>query len=540
MTAVTKLDDPFDFSAWPPTLSEEQLRVLVGNSSTYALSHGLLYLPPGYPLHSPPPQAAIHAPLSLIPSPFPRNLFGYAQRLQGIYNVLYARIAMDTPFLDEIMGAEKGVGRVDTFIGELWRGWKKLRDQEKLPQPHHLGLFRSDYLLHAPEGQQPSIKQVEFNTISISFGCLAQRVAELHRFQHAATSYFDSSPHLKRENFPKNESIAGLAKGLAAAHKAYVSQAPGASSQAKILFVVQPGERNVFDQKWLEYELLEKHSIHIVRQTSEELISSAKVDDTTSILRVSPALSPQRDIEISVVYYRSAYMPDEYPTPEHYTVRFLLESSLAIKCPTIPLQLAGGKKVQEVLGKPGIVEKFLPDFTPEQIAELRDSFMDMWGLDENIQPSDGTSDASGTSHEPPGTTKARREYTSLVLKPQREGGGNNVYKDDIPAFLDSLPAEEREAWIAMRLIEVPRGVRGWLLRAGSFDTSENDASNSAKHNAVEAEVVSELGIFGWALFGQDQPLEEQEVGWLVRTKGKDSNEGGVATGFSVLDSLILV
>jgi glutathione synthase len=30
------------------------------------------------------------------------------------------------------------------------------------------------------------------------------------------------------------------------------------------------------------------------------------------------------------------------------------------------------------------------------------------------------------------------------------------------------------------------------------------------------------------------------VGWLVRTKGKDSNEGGVATGFSVLDSVLLV
>ena len=32
----------------------------------------------------------------------------------------------------------------------------------------------------------------------------------------------------------------------------------------------------------------------------------------------------------------------------------------------------------------------------------------------------------------------------------------------------------------------------------------------------------------------------KEVGWLLRTKGKDSNEGGVAAGFSVLDSLVLV
>jgi glutathione synthase len=109
-----------------------------------------------------------------------------------------------------------------------------------------------------------------------------------------------------------------------------------------------------------------------------------------------------------------------------------------------------------------------------------------------------------------------------------------VYKEDIPAFLDSLPPQEREAWIAMRLIEVPKGVKGWLVRAGSLDFA------ATSQRAVQAEVVSELGIFGWALFGEGKVVEEEEVGWLVRTKGKDSNEGGVATGFSVLDSVLLV
>ena len=57
---------------------------------------------------------------------------------------------------------------------------------------------------------------------------------------------------------------------------------------------------------------------------------------------------------------------------------------------------------------------------------------------------------------------------------------------------------------------------------------------------IKTDVVSELGIFGWALFGGPlKSVEEKQVGWLVRTKGKESNEGGVATGFSVLDSLLL-
>jgi len=126
-----------------------------------------------------------------------------------------------------------------------------------------------------------------------------------------------------------------------------------------------------------------------------------------------------------------------------------------------------------------------------------------------------------------GVQRARDAAAGLVLKPQREGGGNNVYKEAIPPFLDGLPPAERAAWIAMELILPPEGMGGYLVRSGN--------------DAVRAEVVSELGIFGWALFGgADGTVEEKEAGWLVRTKGKESNEGGVATGFSVLDSILLV
>lgn len=48
-------------------------------------------------------------------------------------------------------------------------------------QPLHLGLFRSDYLLHTGDEQAFSLKQVEFNTISSSFGPLSDRVAAMHR-----------------------------------------------------------------------------------------------------------------------------------------------------------------------------------------------------------------------------------------------------------------------------------------------------------------------------------------------------------------------
>ena len=50
--------------------------------------------------------------------------------MQHIYNVLYAKVASDDEFLDRVMG-EAGVGKVDEFTGQLWRKWKKLRDDHQ-------------------------------------------------------------------------------------------------------------------------------------------------------------------------------------------------------------------------------------------------------------------------------------------------------------------------------------------------------------------------------------------------------------------------
>jgi Eukaryotic glutathione synthase, ATP binding domain len=73
----------------------------------------------------------------------------------------------------------------------------------------------------------------------------------------------------------------------------------------------------------------------------------------------------------------------------------------------------------------------------------------------------------------------------------------------------------------MELIHPPGGVQNLLFRPGGSAV-------------VRKEVVGELGIFGWSLFGGDAGvLKHEEAGWLVRTKGKESDDGGVAVGFSV-------
>lgn len=293
-----------------------------------------------------------------------------------------------------------------------------------------------------------------------------------------------------------------------------------------------------FHQHWSSTSNLPpRHAIHIVRQTLDELASSASVDATTGALTLTlpNTLSRTPTLEISTIYFRAGYTPTDYPTPRHYATRFLLERARATSCPSIPLQLAGGKKVQQVLARPGVLERFLAGADrADARAALRASWMEMWALDDDDDVGGGVP-GEGARAESAGVRAARARHAALVLKPQREGGGNNVYGADIPPFLDGLPAHEREAWIAMETIAGPRDLRNWLVRAGVGGTSR----------FVQEEIVSELGIFGTMLFRErgDAPVEvlaDKEAGYLLRTKEIVNNEGGVGVGFSVLDSVVLV
>lgn len=77
-------------------------------------------------------------------------------------------------------------------------------------------------------------------------------ISGITSYLRASTTYFATSALLSDPaNYPTNNSLRSLALGLAEGWKAY------GKDDAKILFVCQEGERNVFDQRWLEWELLE-------------------------------------------------------------------------------------------------------------------------------------------------------------------------------------------------------------------------------------------------------------------------------------------
>lgn len=411
------------------------------------------------------------------------------------------------------------LAEVDEFMARLYKVHLDVK-KEGFVQDLSLGLFRSDYMIHVDPSNAnspPVIHQVEFNTVASSFGGLSTLVSELHRYLLRIGAYPRTGHLITEENLPVNPAAQKIACGLAAAHKAYGSGGEG--RKTAVLFVVQHSERNVFDQRWLEYNLLEKYDIQAHRISLSEIPNLTTLDPVTRALIYHPPHTPDILIEVSTVYFRTGYGPDDYPSELEWASRTTLECSKAIKCPSAITQLAGAKKVQQVLAMEGVVERFITDAKLAQ--RVRGTFAAIHPLD--------NSPAGLVARE-----IALNSPKKYVLKPQREGGGNNIYRSKIPDFLRSIPESHWSAYILMELIEPPN-LENVIARNGE---------------TMSGGVIGELGVYGAVLWrdgegeqrgkGIQAIISNEESGWLLRTKGRDSEEGGVAAGFGSVDGVLLV
>lgn len=123
---------------------------------------------------------------------------------------------------------------------------------------------------------------------------------------------------------------------------------------------------------------------------------------------------------------RAGYSPSDYLGSTEWSARLKVELSYAIKCPNIAYHLAGTKKVQQALSVPGELEKFM---SPTDCVALRQVFAKQYSLD----PKDSScEDVERTKQE------AIAHPELYVMKPQREGGGNNFYNEVRFRFLNNF------------------------------------------------------------------------------------------------------
>ncbi|XP_008195090.1 glutathione synthetase isoform X1 [Tribolium castaneum] len=478
----------------PLPLPEAQLVEIVEKSKDWALMHGAAMRSKTNFSED----ALQFAPFVLIPSAFPRKEFAKALEIQLILNELMHKVAHDRRFLTESL---KETIKVDEFTGNLFRIYETVHS-EGLTQPISLGMVRSDLMLegscrrHTPTSAPFCCwKQVEFNTIASGFGWLGPSSGAIQRY---ILQELGHSEMLK--NLPENNALEGLCSGMIEAWKIY------GNPKAVIMFLIEDITYNICDQRFHEFKIREMcPQVRVIRRTLTDMADRA-------------SLGPKKQLlidgcEVAVIYFRAGYEPGHYHSQKEWDARLLMERSLAIKSPSIHYHLAGTKKVQQTLAKPGALEQFLSD--PVKVEKVKQIFAGLYSLD---------FDELGEQ----AIQMAIDDPERFVLKPQREGGGNNVYglevRDAVKKMKDS---EERTAWILMERIHPPLST-GYMVRPGGSKVPQL------------VDMVSELGIFGVVIGDAEKITYNKQVGHMLRTKVATANEGGVAAGLGALDSPYLI
>ncbi|TYI02188.1 hypothetical protein ES332_A11G253200v1 [Gossypium tomentosum] len=425
----------------------------------------------------------VHAPIALLPTSFPESYWKQACELAPIFNELIDRVSLDGKFLQDSLARTK---KVDAFTSRLLDIHSKILEMNK-KEEIRLGLHRSDYML---DEKTKLLLQIEFNTISSSFAGLGCLVTDLHR---TLLNDYGEDLGLDSKRIPGNTATGQFAEALAKAWTEYNNP------RAVAMIVVQTEERNMYDQHWLCTVLKERYNVRTIRKTLAEIDSEGQLLPDGTFLVGGQA--------VAVVYFRAGYAPTDYPSESEWRARLLMEQSSAIKCPSISYHLAGTKKIQQELAKPNVLERFLE--SKEDTAKLRKCFAGLWSLvDSDI------------------TKKAIEKPELFVMKPQREGGGNNIYGDDVKETLLRLQkegSEEDAAYILMQRI-FPAVSPTFLIRDGICHKDH---------------AISELGVYSAYLRNKESVIMNDQCGYLMRTKVSSSNEGGVAAGFAVLDSIYL-
>lgn len=91
---------------YPPQLKDEEQKRLIDTVKDWSAANGLVIRPPPTVIPSeadPNGVAAVSAPVTLFPSPFPRVCFEQGVAVQKSYNELYAAVSRDEEFLSQMV-----------------------------------------------------------------------------------------------------------------------------------------------------------------------------------------------------------------------------------------------------------------------------------------------------------------------------------------------------------------------------------------------------------------------------------------------------
>jgi glutathione synthase len=433
-----------------------------------------------------------HIPITLYPSPIVKSFFDKIQFYQIAFNKIMDKISRDQQYIEQILTP---ISEKDEFIKKLLEISKKVSTFEN-KQKIQCGFFRNDYMV---DKVKKFIYQIEFNTIAVSMFSFSDKLKKFYSF--FSNKYPEIYERYKDKEIPleKKDVIPEFSSSLIESIKLF---SPENYKNTIIIFVVQENEKNVFDQRTIENELYEKYNILSKRLTLNEIAKNCKVDEKGQI-------SYEEKI-ISLFYFRAGYTPSDYKDEESWKGREMIELSTAIKVPNINLFLTTLKVFQYELTKPDILKKYInEELISNDIIRFFTKIYYLRDMDKEKQK-ELFNQITSNPH-------------SYVIKPQREGGGNNYYDEKIIPLLpkdDSEPSDELLNSIIMERIEAP----------------EYETLNLIDEKVIVNTINSEFSVYGVIISSDDKIYNiNKSVGFLVRSKDKNAGEGGVIHGSGCVD-----
>ncbi|CAK8997870.1 Glutathione synthetase (GSH synthetase) (GSH-S) (Glutathione synthase) [Durusdinium trenchii] len=487
-------------------LDEDKVKKLastefVDDALACAMARGIVM----YPTPSNKREAAV-VPMTLLPCPFADNYFQLAKKLTPDFHLLMDKITCDIGWLERALAKTGAIDEICSKLLEICRSVYNAETGKDPKEEIRLHLMRNDFMLDTQKGSEGAMIQIELNMMSASFAGHGQDLTEVHRY--LLSKYLpDQSGDVP--GLPRSAAMEGMAEAIAMAHEAYSSRWEPLGLPRVVLFIVLEEEKNELDHRKLELAAFQQ-GICSLRRSLAQLSRTCELRPLVARKQTNvrqPMALVVDGYEVTVAYFRSGYWPQHFEGA--WLCRQQLERSEAAKCPSAPAQLAGMKKVQQLLCDSAELSRFLSE---EQAAAVSSTFAKQF-------------DPSNTSVETREAVQAARKSPGdWVLKPQVEGSGELYFDDDIPRVLESRSEDQLAEFILMERVRPPCTPSA-ILHDGAV---------------LVRRAVAELGIFGTFVADGDKVRCNKVVGHLLRSKGQQTNQGGVFVGNATVDVPFLV
>jgi len=523
--------------------------------------------------------APLVGPLTAVPSPWPRKSVELACSVSSLMAVMLTMASMDRKWIYSCL-KDAGVLDDDRFIQKL----ADIMIEDENQCPVEIVLFRNDFMMHVLSKNRKNVlhpvyghvpfKAVEQNTVAVGMSYLSDQVKQIH---NNMMNRLKGAGHLGPEDeHVKHRLVDGIGcqtfgKTIAKAVKTCAENGVICSVKNRVslcLMITEDLEKNCIDQlgviQAITKAIQEEGGLDRIvplQRTISYLLQAYRdqrliIDDNGCLTLIEvDCMQNKTDKEICVVYWRMFYDPSHVSAAKDETdlwnLRRLLERSTALKIPTIGGQLAGTKEIQKRFSSREIVEKFLPLTYFDNCVEIHKKAVD-FVLECTAKQVDPLEDIDLFNR------VVKSEKHNWVLKPQREGGGNNYFSDNMVDKLFELKKNNHNldrgsAYVLMELLVPPPhkttvlDVKVDSIGLRSFDADSELGIYSAftvcrdKSTKVDRTSGSSLcGLGPLSLLNIPGYITLNTGGTLLRTKPYDQDEVGIYKGYGWLDSTLLV